>query len=63
MFTTKRRRHPVADAASPQQDAEVLHAIVESAGPLGPPSEDEILSLILGELPRAMNRKRHVPDR
>lgn len=48
-------RHPRPPAAHP--DPELLQAIMATADPVQPPTEDEILSLILGELPHIRSRK------
>lgn len=44
------------------RDTAVLEAIAEAADPHTPPTEDEILSLILGELTGAAERRGEISD-
>jgi len=50
MISHKERLRAVHKEPSTPSKRDILSAMVESTGPQSPPSEEEILSLILGEL-------------
>jgi len=50
MLTERRPLVKPADAMAVDHDPELLEALIRVADPHAPPTEDEILSLILGEL-------------
>ncbi len=56
MLSQKERLRARGRNASKRPDGELLSALVEAADPHSPPSEEEILSLILGELSSVCNR-------